>query len=324
MKLPRRHDDSRLDAILGGYAEGGDAAAERSAKVVRVLRDAAAEPPPSAVEQRHLVAIAETAPRFAEAGRTSRRVRGLRGGGARVGGLLAGVRPAAVALKLAAVLAATMAAATTLALAGVGLPDPARAALEGVGVPMPDEDDSERDAEPGPPAGVPADPNPATLCAAERREDPDRFAERYGTAERSDAYGRCVSEKARRGRGAPASRGRDEGEDGAEGARSERRRAPRSRGRGSAGRARGAGAAAPGRARSSGAAPGRPSSAQRGPRADGPSSDRGRAASSARGRPSFAGRGRSSSAGRPSSTPGDEGKGPPAFVRGRGGPPGER
>ena len=129
MKTARPHDDVALEALLAEAS--GDGARRPALAVIRALIDARTEPPPAAVERRHLAAIGEA---VRELGDRDEGPRPRRRGRPALVPRLWHLRPAKVSLKVAALALAGMLALTGIVFAATGLPAPIRAALEEVGV----------------------------------------------------------------------------------------------------------------------------------------------------------------------------------------------
>ena len=128
MKTARPHDDVALEALLAEAS--GDGARRPALAVIWALIDARTEPPPAAVERRHLAAIGEA---VRELGDRDEGPRPRRRGRPALVPRLWHLRPAKVSLKVAALALAGMLALTGIVFAATGLPAPIRAALEEVG-----------------------------------------------------------------------------------------------------------------------------------------------------------------------------------------------
>lgn len=305
MNPARSNDDALLDRLRAGA--GSDVAADPRLPLVRALVRAASEPPPLAVEQRHLAAISEAAraigdvdPRARSNGRAPgvealpRRVRGVR---------LA--RP----LKLAALVAATALALTGVALASGGVPAPLRAALEEVGL-LPADTGDDSGVAPRPPVGTASRRGPKSRCA------------RAGDASQSSTPAWCRPPHGGNKHEPSESRARRSDPDG----RSRSREPGVRRREGTGGSAATPADSARARREVEGSAPGRSGSSpsRRGYAPVGGGRGRssaGRARGSGRGRSSFAPRGRGHSPpGRPARPRARSAPGPGAASRGRGSP----
>jgi len=171
MKPARSHDDALLEWLRAGT--GGDTEADPRLPLVQALARAASEPPPAAVERRHLAAISEAVVTLGEVGVRSGSNRrppaaepGARG--------LRGLR-ASRTLKVAALAAATALAIAGLAFASAGLPAPLRTALEEAGLLPEDGADRSRSATRRP-AGTALGRGPRSRCAPGRRGFVERDA----------------------------------------------------------------------------------------------------------------------------------------------------
>jgi hypothetical protein len=160
MKPARSHDDALLERLRAGT--GGETEADPRLPLVQALARAASEPPPAAVERRHLAAISKAVVTLGEVGVRSGSNRrppaaepGARG--------LRGLR-ASRTLKVAALAAATALAIAGLAFASAGLPAPLRTALEEAGLLPEDGADRSRSATRRP-AGTVLGRGPRSRCA---------------------------------------------------------------------------------------------------------------------------------------------------------------
>lgn len=274
MNHARSNDDAVLDRLRAGT--GSDVEDDPRLPLVRALVRIASEPPPPAVEQRHLAAISAATralgdgdPRQASNGRPTageRLARGVRG--------IRLARP----LKLAALVVATALALTGVVFASSGLPAPLREALEDVGL-LPEETGDDSRGVPRLPVGTASRRGPMSRCARAGEASPSatpawcRPPRRGGKGEPAQSRGRA-RRSARGGRARsrePGARRRESPRGGSEALRD----SPPAR--------RGSGDSAPGR---SGSSPSRRGYAPAG-------GGRGR---SSGGRPAGSGRGRSSSA----------------------------
>lgn len=160
MNHARSNDEALLGRLRTGA--GSDVEADPRLPLVRTLVRAAAEPPPPAVERRHLAAISDALravghvdPRAGSDGRPTvgetlpRRVRGI---------------PLARPLKLAALAVATALALTGIAFASGGLPAPLRAALEEAGL-LPGDTGDDSGVAPRLPVGTTSGRGPKSRCA---------------------------------------------------------------------------------------------------------------------------------------------------------------